>query len=232
MNTEHNIKHLAMIMDGNRRWATERGLPKLMGHQQGAKNLKKVAEVIRRRDIPYLTLYTLSTENIRERSQDEVAYLFALIEQITDYLPDFEKENTKFFVIGDLSGVPEKTRARLETLMKKTAHHTAMTLTLAINYGGKDEIVRAVNKILSGRAGVGSSALTEAEFSNYLDTAGMPPVDLVIRTGGDQRLSNFLPWQAAYAELYFTPVKWPALSEADIDRAIEWFKEQKRNHGK
>jgi undecaprenyl diphosphate synthase len=125
--------------------------------------------------------------------------------------------------------------------MAATAEHTGLTLTLAINYGGRDEIVRGINKMISelinplpyeGRAGVGSGTVTEEKFSSFLDTAGMPDVDLVIRTAGDQRLSNFLPWQTTYAELYFTDVKWPAFSDHDLDIAIAWFEDQKRNGGK
>lgn len=226
MNTSPNLNHLAIIMDGNRRWATERHLPKLLGHSEGAKNLKKVAEAALKRGIKFLTLYTLSTENLKNRNPEELDHLFSLIDQIADYLPDFEKHQSRFFVIGNLAGIPEKTRLRLEALMQKTANYNGMTLTLAINYGGRDEIIRAIRKMTA------LSEINEETFSSHLDTTNMPDVDLVIRTAGDQRLSNFLPWQTAYAELYFTPVKWPAFSEKDLDTAIEWFEEQKRNGGK
>jgi undecaprenyl diphosphate synthase len=227
MHQPTDVKHLAIIMDGNRRWATERGLPKFLGHTEGARNLKKVAEAVSKRGIKFLTLYALSTENLKNRSADELKHLFDLIGQIADNLPDFVKNNARFFVIGNLASIPDDTRTRLESLMTATANHTGLTLTLAINYGGRDEITRAVQKLLQEKIDV-----TEETITNALDTTGMPDVDLVIRTAGDQRLSNFLPWQTTYAELYFTDVKWPAFSDRDLDAALAWFHEQKRNGGK
>lgn len=224
------VKHLAIGMDGNRRWAVEHGLPKLLGHTEGAKALKKIATAAVARGIPFLTVYTLSTENLKERGAEELDHLFGLFNQLTNYLADFLKNNVRFRVIGDLTGLPEKTQTRLHEVMEKTAEHTALTLTLAINYGGRDEIVRAARRLLAAEKT--PDTISEAVFGAHLDTAEYPDVDLMIRTGARHRLLNFLLWQVAYAELYFTDTMWPAFDETELDRALAWFAEQKRTRGK
>lgn len=223
------LRHVAIIMDGNRRWAVENGLPKIAGHTRGAKNLRRIAESAAKKGISFLTLFTLSTENIKNRSEGEVTHLYALLEKIADERTLFQENDVRFGVIGDLGGLPEKTRNVLSGLKDSTSGNSGMTLTIAVNYGGRDEIVRAISRLMADAPKV---PVTEALFSEYLDTAGMPDVDLLIRTAGHQRISNFLPWQSTYAELYFTDVKWPAFSEDDFVRAIEWFGEQQRNRGK
>lgn len=223
------IKHLAIIMDGNRRWATERGLPKMMGHSEGAKNLRRIAKAASDRGMTHVTLWALSTENIKNRSKEELAHLFSLIEKIPDYLEDFAKNNGRLNTIGDLSILPESTRRALEKTKEKTAAHTGMVLNLAVNYGGRDEILRAIQKATA--SGVPIYTLDETSFAEYLDTAGMPDPDLIIRTGGHHRLSGYLPWQSTYSELYFTPIHWPAFDEAELDKAIAWFETQQRNLG-
>ncbi len=225
-----SVKHLAIIMDGNRRWATERGLPKMAGHTKGAKNLRRIVKAAQAKKIQFLTLYTLSTENLTGRSEEELKHLFSLIEKLPEYLADFENTETQFRIIGDISKLPEKTQKRLQLLTEKTKSYTKFVLTLAINYGGRDEIVRATKKIIEAKLKV--EQITEEVFANYLDTVQIPDVDLMIRTGGDQRLSNYLPWQTAYAELYFTSVYWPEFSDKDLNQALNWFHEQKRNNGK
>lgn len=227
MALQHNIQHIAIIMDGNRRWAAERGLPKLLGHTEGAKNLKTIGQAVQKLGIPYLTLWALSTENLKERSKEELKHLFSLFKQLVDYLGDFIKNNVRLQLIGDLEKLPEDVQEKLNAVVEKTKDHTGMVLTLAINYGGRDEIIRAVNKIILE----GVSTLTEEKFSPYLDTANMPDPDLIVRTGGHQRLSGYLPWQSTYSELYFTQTYWPAFSEEEVNTAIEWFEEQKRNRG-
>lgn len=224
MDSELKLQHLAIIMDGNRRWATERGLPKFLGHTEGAKTLRTIAKAVRERHIPHLTLYALSTENVRERSEEELKHLYSLFEQLVDYIGDFLENDARLKIIGDLTPLPEKTQKKLLEVAEQTKNNSAMTLTLAINYGGRDEIVRAARKQ--------SGEITEASINAQLDTAGMPDVDLVIRTGGHHRLSNFLLWQSAYAELYFTETKWPAFSVEELDKALAWFQEQQRNRGK
>ena len=228
--TQPSLKHIAIIMDGNRRWATEKGLPKMMGHTKGAKNFRRIVKAAQAKKIQFLTFYALSTENLIGRSPEELKHLFSLIEKLPEYIGDFEKTETQLRVIGDMSKLPEKTQKRLQLLSEKTKSYTKFVLTLAINYGGRDEITRAVKKIIAAK--VKAEDITEKLFEHYLDTTDIPEVDLMIRTGGDQRLSNYLPWQTAYAELYFTSVYWPDFSEKDLNQALNWFHDQKRNKGK
>jgi len=236
-----SLNHLAIIMDGNRRWATEHGLSKLFGHTEGAKTLKKIAQAVSDKGIQYLTVWALSTENLKERSEKELKHLFSLFEQLTDYLGDFIKNNARFKLIGDLSQLPKKTQTKLLTVVEKTKQQTKMTLTLAVNYGGRDEIVRAVRKIVETRQLVptetlGASSLqnqiTEELFSKFLDIDNIPDPDLIIRTGGHHRLSGFMAWQSTYAELFFTNTFWPAFKVEELNRAIAWFEEQVKNRGK
>ena len=228
--TQPSLKHIAIIMDGNRRWATEKGLPKMMGHTKGAKNFRRIVKAAQAKKIQFLTFYALSTENLIGRSPEELKHLFSLIEKLPEYIGDFEKTETQLRVIGDMSKLPEKTQKRLQLLSEKTKSYTKFVLTLAINYGGRDEITRAVKKIIAAK--VKAEDITEKLFENYLDTTDIPEVDLMIRTGGDQRLSNYLTWKTAYAELYFTSVYWPDFSEKDLNQALNWFHDQKRNKGK
>ena len=228
--TPNTLKHLAILMDGNRRWATERGLPKMMGHTEGGKTLKKIADAARTRGIAYFTVWALSTENLQNRTPEELKHLFSLFEQLVDYLDDFTKNNVKMMTIGDLSKLPETTQEKLLFIANKTKDNTGMVFTLAVNYGGRDEILRASKKMLA--AGIKPEELTEEAVSSFLDTAYMPDPDLIIRTGDQKRLSGFLPWQSTYAELYFTPIKWPAFTEKDLDEAIDWFQHQLQNKGK
>lgn len=224
-----DLRHIAIIMDGNRRWAVENSLPKIIGHTHGAKNIRPIAEAAIRNDVSFLTLFTLSTENLKNRSAVELKHLYGLLEKIAGERALFQENDVRFGLIGDLSGLPEKTLRVLYGLKGETSGHSSMTLTIAVNYGGRDEIVRAASRLMGDSPEV---PVTEALFSAYLDTAGMPDVDLLIRTAGHQRISNFLPWQSTYAELYFSDVKWPAFSPKDLDEAVRWFGEQQRNRGK
>ncbi len=228
--TTNQLNHVAIIMDGNRRWATERGLPKLVGHTEGGKNLKNIISACQKKQVKYLTVWALSTENLKERSAEELKHLFSLFEKLVDYLGDLKKNNIQVNIIGDLSPLPESTREKLLEMIKSTANNTGLVFTMAINYGGRDEIIRAINKIIADQ--VLSGIITEQTFANYLDTSSMPDPDLIIRTGGAVRLSGFLPWQSIYSEIYFTDVYWPVFKEADLDQAIAWFNQQKRNRGK
>lgn len=217
-------------MDGNRRWAKEKGLPSIKGHSEGAETLKNITELAGNMGIPYITFYALSTENLKGRSPQELKHIFTLMERMKKYLKDLKKNDIQMRLIGNIEALPEKTKDVLKNLAKETKHHKKMVLTLAVNYGGRDEIVRAVKKLLEKK--LRPSQITEELFQSTLDTKAIPDVDLVIRTGGDQRLSNYLPWQTAYSELYFTPTYWPAFGEPDLQKAIDWFLEQKRNRGK
>ncbi len=224
------LQHLAFIMDGNRRWAKNKGLPSIKGHSEGAETLRNVTELAGNMGIPYITFYALSTENLKGRSPQELKHIFALMERMKKYLKDLKKNDIQMRLIGNIEALPEKTRDVLKNLVKETKHHKKLILTLAVNYGGRDEIVRAAKKLLEKK--LRPAQVTEEIFAEQLDTKGIPDVDMVIRTGGDQRLSNYLPWQNTYAELYFTPTYWPAFDEKEFQKAINWFLEQKRNRGK
>jgi undecaprenyl diphosphate synthase len=164
---------------------------------------------------------------LQSRSESELKHLFSLFNKLTDYLDDFFKNDARCHIIGDMSKLPKDTQERLAQMVEKTKANKRMILTLAINYGGHDEILRAVNKLLNN----GRTKVTEDDFTQALDTVNLPDPDLIIRTGGHQRLSGWMPWQTTYSELYFTPTYWPAFDEKDLDKAIAWFAEQQRNHG-
>ena len=224
---EHNIKHLALIVDGNRTWATQKGLPKFLGHTEGVKMLKRIIKAVSKRNIPYLTAWLLSTENL-QRTEEELKHLFSLF--VTFNIKELEKDNIQLRTIGDLSRVPHNVQDKMEELKEKTKNNTGMVLNLAIAYGGRDEIVRTTQKII--QAGLKPEEITESKFEEFLDTSSMPEVYLVVRTGGHQRLSGYLPWQCTYAELYFTKTNFPDFDEEELDRAIEWFNQQERKRGK
>ena len=224
------MNHLAIIMDGNRRWATERKLPKFIGHTEGAKNLKTIARAVSQRGISYLTVWALSTENLKNRSEKELKHLYDLFEKIPDYLHDFIKENGRMHIIGNMQKLPKKTQDAFLHVVEKTKTHTGMVLTLAINYGGRDEITRAIQHIVTD--GISPELIDEALIETYLDTHNLPKPDMIIRTGGHQRLSGYLPWQSTYSELYFTPAFWPSFNEAELDTALTWFEKQQQNQGK
>jgi len=226
----HTIQHVAIIMDGNRRWAAERGMPKLLGHTEGGKNLKRILQAAIDNHIKYLTTWALSTENLKEREPAELKYLFELFEKLLDYLGDLNANNVKVNILGDLTKLPASTANKLLQIVEDTKNNTGLNLNLAVNYGGRDELVRAFKKMLTTK--ISPEEITEEKISNFLDTAGMPEPELIIRTGGAQRLSGYLSWQNAYSELYFTDKKWPEFSPEDLVEAIDWFRQQQRNHGK
>lgn len=219
------MTHIALILDGNRRWATAKGLPKIKGHYQGAKNIKPILQKALDLGISHITMYVLSTENLLNRSETELDYLFELFAKISDYISDFNKHQIKLNAIGDISGLPNKVQHRLQEVMDATTNNNKLIFTLAINYGARNEIIRATNNAITN-----GKQVTEEIFKDLLDR--VPDVDLIIRTGGHQRLSNYLLWQAAYAELYFTNIFWPDFSKEEFQKAYDWFKAQKRNGGK
>lgn len=227
---KHNPSHVAIIMDGNRRWATEHNLPKLIGHTEGGKNLKKIIAACKDRGINFLTVWALSTENLKERSPEELKHLFSLFEKLVDYLDDFKKNNIRANIIGDASKLPASTQKKLGELLENTKNNTGLVFTLAVNYGGRDEILRTIKKIIE--SGISAAEVTEEVVSQNLDTINLPEPELIIRTGGASRMSGFMPWQGIYSEMYFIKTYWPAFSEKDLDIAIEWFGEQQRNRGK
>ncbi len=223
-------KHVAIIMDGNRRWATAHGLPKLLGHTKGANIAKRVVKRASERGVEYITLWALSTENVKERTPQEVDHLFSLLENVVEYLGELLDAGVRFQVIGNIAEIPQKAQQVVYDVVEQTKHNTGIVLTLAINYGGRDEIVRLVQRYVQSGQGVG--AVTEEGLGQYLDTVGMPEPDLIIRTGGKHRLSGFLPWQSVYSELYFTDTLWPDFDEAMFDAALGWYGTVERNFGK
>jgi undecaprenyl diphosphate synthase len=230
MTNSQNITHLAFIMDGNGRWATAKGLPRLAGHKAGVESLNKLVEELVRLEIPYASFYAFSTENW-QRSAEEVSGLMALLElYFTKELARLKAHNIRLRFLGDhteASPLAPKIRQIIINAAAETANNTGTTLLIGLNYGGHDELVRAAHKVAARGA-----ALTVQNFEAALDTAGVPPPDLLIRTSGEQRLSGFLPWQLAYTELYFTPTFWPDFGPAQLQEALEWYATRQRRFGK
>jgi len=214
-------------MDGNGRWAKERGKARSKGHEEGAKNVRTITESAIKAGVKYLTLYAFSTENWA-RPKSEVEFLMKLLERYLDKEAEsYRKNGIRFEVIGDISRFSDSLVKKIESIRAETAKNKKLTQVLAINYGAKDEIVRAVKKMQSL-----SLEPTEQNLNISLDTAFMPDVDMLIRTGGDMRLSNFLLWQSAYAELFFTKTLWPDFGEEELFSMIEEFKTRERRFGK
>lgn len=227
------LRHVAFIMDGNGRWAEARGLPRALGHRAGAETVRRVTEFCRRRGIANLTLYAFSTENWARPRQEVEALMTLLADYIESEMPTMTVNDVRLRVLGDLSALPERLRERLDAATRATAGNRSLTLALGINYGGRDEIVRAcralVEEAIRGEAVAGE--VTAETLAARLDTAGMPDPDLVIRTAGEQRLSNFLVWQSAYAEFLFTPRCWPDFDDDDFEAALEEYGRRIRKFG-
>ncbi len=221
--------HVGIIMDGNGRWAKKRNLPRTMGHKEGLTTAKKIVAAAARLGIKYVTLYTFSTENWK-RAQEEVGYLMGLIKGHLRAEFDFYKKNgIRVLQLGDMSGLPADVQTEIINAQADTAHFTGMTVVLAINYGGRDEIVRGVRKLI--QTGTPASDVTEETLARTFDIPELPDVDLLIRTGGELRLSNFLLWHAAYAELVFTDTLWPDYNEEEFLKDVEVFKNRNRRFG-
>jgi len=222
--------HVAIIMDGNGRWAEQRHLPRLAGHQEGARNVRTIVRHMGERGIKFVTLYSFSTENW-QRPPAEVAGLLQLFQKsIEDYLPEIQEMNVKLRHLGRTSGLPPGLQRAIKTALETTSANTRMTLSFALNYGGRAEIIDAARAILAD--GVKVADIDETLFNRYLYTRDIPDVDLVIRTGGEIRISNYLLWQCAYSEYYFTPVLWPSFDEAAADQALAVYKQRQRRFGK
>jgi undecaprenyl diphosphate synthase len=222
----NDLEHLAIIMDGNGRWAKRHGKERSFGHRVGAKNVREVTKYAARMGIKYLSLYAFSTENWN-RPKAEVAVLMKLLEKyLKTEVSVLNEHNIKFTVIGDVSKFSHALQKEIRKAKEQTAHCTGMTQIVAINYGARDEIVRAVNEAMKAH-----QTLTPEILEKYLDTAGIPPVDLLIRTGGDCRLSNFLLWQAAYAELFFTKTLWPEFSFGELEAIVSEYRQTERRFG-
>ena len=226
-------QHVAIILDGNGRWAKAKGMPRNYGHMEGAKTVEKICEEAWRMGIKYLTVYAFSTENWK-RPQEEVDALMKLLRNyMKTCLKTAAKNDMVVRVIGDKTGLADDIRESIEELEKASANNGGLNFQIAINYGSRDEIVRSVRKVMEDvKAGnIEPEQMDEAMFDSYLDTAGIPSPDLLIRTSGEQRLSNFLMWQLAYTEFYFTDVPWPAFTKEDLEKAIEKYNSRDRRFG-
>lgn len=231
-------RHIAIIMDGNGRWAAERGKPRSFGHQAGVDAVRRITAACTRLGVKFLTLYTFSTENWN-RPADEVSALMGLVlSSLEDEI--FMKNNVRFRVIGDIKRLPEDVQKKLQETREHTAQNTAMTMVVALSYSARWEIVEAMRVTVreaitlseDGNCEDVVQKLTEEAFCNHLETRFMPDPDLLIRTGGELRISNFLLWQIAYAELYFCDTYWPDFKEQDLQRAIVSYQHRQRRFGK
>ncbi|MFC1905681.1 polyprenyl diphosphate synthase [Chloroflexota bacterium] len=228
-NLKHLPQHIAIIMDGNGRWAEKHHLPRQEGHRRGATSVRHVVELCLEYKIPHLTLYIFSTENWN-RPQEEVEGLFKLVEDGLDegIKLALEKE-IKVFHLGKLERLPAKIQEKIKEAVALTRNNKQLTLGLAFNYGSRDEIVEAIQRILN--SSTNAQSVTETTICQHLYTSNMPDPDLIIRTGGEKRLSNFLLWQAAYAEIYFTPVLWPDFDRKELNKALDDYNKRQRRFG-
>ncbi len=223
-------KHVAIIMDGNGRWAEQKGMPRIFGHQSGVSAVRKIVEAANKFNIKYLTLFTFSLENWN-RPQSEID---TLIQTLKDEFEDILKNNIKLNAIGELNTLPDEVRNELYSIIQGTKDNTGMVLTLALSYGGKQEIFKAVKEISDKVKNdvIYLDNFDDSLINDHLYTKNLPDVDLLIRTSGEQRISNFLLWQIAYAELYFTDVYWPDFTEEDLEKAIVEYQNRERRFGK
>jgi len=221
--------HIGFIVDGNRRWAKEKGLPTFIGHKKGAERIEEIVKYAQDLGIKIVTIYAFSTENWK-RSEKEVSYLMKLFEDFAiNKMTDADKRGMKIRILGNLQGLPLSLQKVLKKAMKLTKNNQKMIVNAALNYGGRNEITRTFRKLTA--LGIKPKEITEELINQNLDTAGLPDPDFIIRTSGEQRLSNFLPWQATYSELYFPKVHWPDFDKRQLDIAILEFKRRQRRLG-
>jgi undecaprenyl diphosphate synthase len=224
------LQHVAIIMDGNRRWARAQGLDPVKGHEYAAKNaIEPIIEKCADLGIPFVTFWAFSTENWR-RDEEELKGLFNVFRFALGSLAlRFIKRGAKLRILGDINKFPKDIAQKTLEMMSKSAGNHKITVTFALNYGGRDEIVRAIKKIVSEK--IPEEKITEQTVSDHLDTAGIPDPDFIIRTGGDQRTSGYLPWQSVYSELYFTPVLFPDFTPQELVKALDQFSQRDRRFG-
>jgi len=221
-------KHICIIMDGNGRWASMKGLSRTEGHRAGVQSVKRIIKYCSQLKIEYLTLFTFSQENWKRPRKEVLALMKLLLTSLNDELNAMIENNVRFKVIGNLDRVDLITRNRLRQAESATIKNDGLTLCLAISYGGRQEIINAINRIIDSK----KEYTDEKEFSKFLYTADIPDPDLLIRTGDEHRISNFLLWQIAYTEIYFSKVFWPDFKEKDLDLAVEDFQSRERRFGK
>lgn len=224
--------HIGFIMDGNGRWAQKRGLPRKFGHREGASAFRKIARYCKKIGIRYATFYAFSTENW-SRPKDEIDELMKLFGEYIDEVSDYAEENTRLIFLGDKSAFGKEMADKMSELERESRDFNDMTILLAMNYGGRDDIVHAARRIAAmvENKEIKHSDVDESLISGLLYTGGIPDADLIIRPSGEKRLSNFLIWQSAYAEFYFTDVLWPDFTPKELDKALEDFASRKRRFG-
>ena len=221
--------HVAIILDGNGRWAQQKNMPRTFGHKNGAENVVDIAIHAKKRGVKYLSLYAFSTENWK-RPKKEVDYLMKLlIKFVNEKIDQLMEEDCKLNFLGDLSAIPDQTRKAVELALDKTTNNKSLFINIALNYGGRDEIVHAVKNIIND--GLKAENIDEEMISNYLYTKDIPDPDLLIRPGGELRISNFLIYQIAYSELYFSDTLWPDFKEDEFDKALEEYSRRNRRFG-
>jgi len=223
---DERLQHIAFIMDGNGRWAQKRGMPREFGHSHGAATFKRIGRYCESIGIKYMTVYAFSTENWKRPKKEVDTIMKILDDYIEDCFVEMVDDNVRFRFIGNLDIFPQSVREKMARIERESAHKDFL-LNIAVNYGGREEITHAFNRLIAE----GKTEITEADISASIYTAGCPDPDLIVRTGGDLRTSNFLLWQSAYAEYYFTDVLWPDYSSEDVDRAVAAFYSRKRRYG-
>lgn len=222
-------RHVAIIMDGNGRWAEKQGLPRLAGHREGVNAIPRVVDLLAQRGVQYLTIYAFSTENWSRPSIEVEGIIDLLHETLQRETDQFNEKNVRVIHIGNAARLSSDIRHAVERIQHETRNNTGIVLNVAFDYGGRQEILTAVRELI--REGVSPDDITEEVFSRKLFTAHCPDPDLIIRTGGELRISNFLLWQSAYSEYYHTPVLWPDLDDAEIDRALAAYSQRQRRFG-
>jgi len=231
LNLKKLPKHIAIIMDGNRRWARQHGFSVDKGHQAGLENLENIVKYCRQIGIKYLTVYALSTENWKKRSAKEVKGIFNLLVQVAKTkAEEYKKSGIRFFVLGNFQAFPFKVKNAIKKMLDIILDKERIKFNVALNYGGRDEIVNAIKNII--KDGVPAAKVNEKLVGQYLYTNGQPDPDLIIRPGGEFRLSNFLIWQMSYAELYFTDTLWPDFTPKKLEKALVWYQQRDRRKGK
>ena len=227
-------EHIAIILDGNGRWAKKRLMPRNYGHMQGSKAVELVCEEAYNIGVKYLTVYAFSTENWQRPSDEVQAIMKLLRNYLKDCIKTTSKNNMKVRIFGDKAGLDDDIREQIDKLEKESSKNTGLNFQIAINYGSRDEMVRAMRRMSADIASgiIKESDITEETFSSYLDTRGIPDPDMIIRTSGEQRLSNFLMWQSAYSEFYFPEVLWPDFNRKELVKAIEAYNKRDRRYGK
>lgn len=233
METKNMPKHIAIIMDGNRRWAKAKGLDAKQGHKEGAKTLEKIVRYANKIGLPYITTYAFSTENWK-RTEEEVGALMLLLQTyLDDYSKRADTENIKVNIIGNIEALSAGMQKSMRNCMERTKNNTGVTFNIAINYGGREELLKATKEIAKEvkESSLNLEKITEETIANHLYTAGQPDPDLLIRTSGELRTSNFLPWQLVYTEFIFMDKYWPDFTEQDLDEAIRIYQNRTRKFG-